>query len=290
MKLSGILDLTGRDEGPDRGPKARAFELFLMIHATTRLWLWSYPFRSGRPEEIALAVAMSACLVFYLHPPSRRLAVILAAGVLLIKQSITFPLASNHSFIECSTMALLAFMGTRGEDAQRTVLQAARMLTVIVFFYSGVQKVLHGTYFDGQYLSYSIANHSRFLSTFGQLVPADELERLLDQKPIRVGSGPFTIDATWFVLMSNMVYVFEIVTPIFLLIRKTRTWAACACLGFTVAIEVGAREFMFGALFVNLLLLFLPKAVNRFLIPLWILGYLFLLGVEVGVFPDFYFN
>ena len=66
--------------------------------------------------------------------------------------------------------------------------------------------------------------------------------------------------------------------------------AALACLGFTVAIEAGAREFMFGGLFVNLLLLFLPGAWNRWFLPVCVGGYLFLIGVDAGIFPEFYFN
>ena len=47
-----------------------------------------------------------------------------------------------------------------------------------------------------------------------------------------------------------------VVLPVLLMIRKTRSLGLVASLALIVAIEIGAREFVFGLIFVSMVLLF----------------------------------
>jgi hypothetical protein len=93
------------------------------------------------------------------------------------------------------------------------------------------------------------------------------MARLRALHPLAPGNGPYAIRSPLALLIANGVYVFEMVTPVLLIWRRTRPYAAVAVLIVLAGIEVGARELLFGVLFVNLLLLFFARPVNRTLLP-----------------------
>ena len=138
---------------------------------------------------------------------------------------------------------------------------------MIVLFYSGVQKVLYGTYFDAQFLGLSIGHKPGLAWLFSQFLPADEMARLRALHPLAPGNGPYAIRSPLALLIANGVYVFEMATPVLLVWRRTWPYAVVAVLIVIAGIEVGARELLFGVLFVNLLLLFFARPVNRTLLP-----------------------
>ena len=72
-----------------------------------------------------------------------------------------------------------------------------------------------------------------------------------------------------------------------LLVPRTRVLAAIASIGFVIMIELGARELTFGALMVNLLLLFLPGRWIKRLFPAFLLFYLYLAAHKLGLAPMF---
>ena len=156
-------------------------------------------------------------------------------------------------------------------------------VTVIFFFYSGLQKLLHGRYFDGQFLAYVTATEGRFAQLFQFIMPAAEFERLRELGSPQVGSGPYRVDSLLFIAFSNGVVLFEMAAPMLMIVRKTRTIAAVATIGFVLAIEAGAREIVFGAFAINLLLLFLPGPWNKRLFPIFIVFCLYLLAAAFGL-------
>ena len=63
-----------------------------------------------------------------------------------------------------------------------------------------------------------------------------------------------------------------------LLIPRVRPLAAVFSIGFIIAIEAGARELVFGALMINLLLIFLDGAWIKRLFPLFSIMYAYLIA------------
>jgi len=270
---------------------ARAFQLFLLFHVAVRTLLWAERGDDWLVARWLLAVVLAACAVVAWRDPARaRAAAALAWAVLTIKLVASFPGTSNHFFIEYLCVGLLVLCDPRDAGERTLLLAAARWLTVIVFFSSGLQKVLHGTYFDAQFLGFSISSKPSFAALFGWMVPAAEMERLLALRAVGPGAGPYAIQAPLAVMVSNATYLFELLAPAFLVLRRTRHAAALVTLAFVVAIEAGARELMFGALFVNLVLLFLDRPCNRTLLPLWAALFAVLIAVRIGLLPEFFFN
>jgi len=280
-------------ESPDQPVSERligAFRLFLLAHVATRLWFWIFPVRDDLTAvRIALAAAGILALVAGFVPAYARAGTMLAAAALWVKLFLSFPTASNHSFIEIVFMTLLALFDLRSEDGRALFLQAGRWMIVIIFFYTGLQKVLYGTYFDGQFLGIEMVTQPKFTALFEWLLPEAEFGRLMALDPDDVGSGPYSVDNGLFLAMSNFVWIFELFAPLLLLVKRTRTAATLAIVAFTAAIQFGAREMMFGLLFINLALLFAPRPWNRWLLPVSLAAYAVLIGMFHFV-PDWHFN
>jgi hypothetical protein len=275
--------------GDDPFGKLRAFELILLIHVSTRIWIWALrPYAAAGNAKLLAAVAVTALSLAALKRAWARPAVAVIALILFVKLIATFPAASNHSLLELLAIVLLASFDRRLAEERTLLLEALCWGVIIVFFSSGLQKVLYGTYFDAQFLGSFIALKSSFAQAFGLLVPAAEVSRL-QSLPIREGAGPFAIDVPAIIVLSNAVYALEMVVPVFLLMGRTRTVAAAVAIVFTAALQTAARELLFGALFINLLLLFPRRAVNWQVLPLFVLLYACLLATRL-LAPEVYFN
>ncbi|MEO8605753.1 MAG: hypothetical protein ABI629_24505 [bacterium] len=295
MFAARVLALTDDLDRAAQAAMARAFQLLLLLHVFTRTLLWTLAQQASHGDwqagrYVLVAALGAAGLVTWRLPRYARQATWLALLVLTIKLAASFPTTSNHFFIEFLCMALLALCNIDVSDERALLLSGARWLTLIVFFWSGVQKVLYGTYFDGAFLGYSISTRPSFATLFAWAVPAQEIARLQGLREVSPGAGPYALQTPLALLMANGVYVFEMLAPVLLLIRRTRTWAAVATMGFVFCIEAGALELMFGALFLNLLLLFLPRPLNRTLLPGFAALYAGLVASRLGILPRFWFN
>jgi hypothetical protein len=291
MLAARVLALTDDADRSAQAAMARAFQLFLLLHVTTRTLLWALRADDWLASRYLMAAGLATCgLVAWRLPRYARGATVVGLAVLAIKLTASFPATSNHFFLEFLCIALLALCNVEQADERALLLSAARWLTLIVFFWSGLQKLLYGTYFDAAFLGFSISHKPSFAALFGWLVPAGEIARLQGLRPLGPGAGPFAIQTPLAVVMANGVYLFEMLAPLLLVIRRTRGLAALATIGFVFCIEAGALELMFGALFLNLLLLFLPRPVNRTLLPGFAALYAVLVASRLGLLPKFWFN
>ncbi|HJS73093.1 MAG TPA: hypothetical protein VJ921_02315, partial [Vicinamibacteria bacterium] len=193
--------------------------------------------------------------------------------------------------------------------AERTLaLATLRWIAAIVLFAIGLQKVLHGTYFHGEFLAFHVAHGERFANLFDWVLPPTEMARLktlgaaagalppaegfraFDTPPPAPGSGPYRFASLPALALSNFVWIFELAAPAFLVFRRTRAAAAIAVIVFLAAVESGAYEIMFGVLFVNVMLLFCRANWVGRLFPGFAALYVWLIGVHLGWFPKWLFN
>ena len=135
----------------------RAFELILILVVATEYWLRAIP-KWGQlapAYETHLALASVLCLVA-LRPAWRRAAL----GALAVSHAVLvwreFPATGNHAYLEVVLLGLAALLAADDETDARTYTGAVRWLVVVIFFWSAVQKVVHGYWFDGQYLAFSL--------------------------------------------------------------------------------------------------------------------------------------
>ena len=271
--FSRALRLVGDEAG--EAERLEALRIYLMVHAPFELLRDCLVWESERAYYGAsLAAGLLLCLGFSFVPGRRSLAMRLFVAFDLGAILWLFPAVSNHFFLVFSCLLLLSILDLDHSREALVGLQACRWLVLIVFFYSGLQKVLYGTYFRAQLLAWTIAHDVRFATAFGHVMPPEEALRL---QALANTAGPFGSDWWPLVLISNFTYLFEMIAPLFLLHPRTRSAAVAATVTFIFLIELGAREYFFGCLFINLVFLFARRNWYPVLLPLTGLIYAWLL-------------
>lgn len=272
------LQLIGSDVAPS---VVTAFRRFLLLHAAAMgvVHLFTPSGAFAPPAAIAWIVATGLCLALplsFLRPAAAtRAAVLLFAADCAGR----FPQTANHAGLTLACLLFLSFLDERREDEAVLAGAALRLTPAIVFVWSGIQKVLLGTWDRGEFLAYSLARTPRFapLSLF---VPREELFRLTSINPAAIGDGPYAFDSVVPLVLSNGTCVAELLLPLFLLFKRTRAAAATGLIILLLLIESVAREVFFGGLMLALLLLFFRRPLlERALLPLAVLYALYVAWV-----------
>jgi hypothetical protein len=283
---TALLALAGGDAPELAHAKVDAFRRFLLAYGAARSWLW-LALDPGTLPAMPLAVSASlltACATLAWWERHAALATRVALPVLFVQLAWTFPLTNNHFFLEAVALALLALVDRDG-DGETVALEALCWVTALVLFHTGLAKVLYGLYFRGELLAFLVGRGGRFADLFAWLLPADEIARLAAYDPMRSGAGPYRVTSLSFVVASNLVYAVEMALAPLLLWRRTRTVATLAAIAFVLAIQLGAREAGFAVLYANMLLLLLPAAATRALLPLLGGALLWAVGAAFGWLP-----
>lgn len=273
-RVLGFAGGIGDDDSnlaPERERQVRGLQIFLLLHVSARGWLTAFPLDGTNPSEllpIAIVASLALALALLAPGPSwTRGATGIAALAWTARLFLRWPQSSNHFYLELMVLWLVFALGARGDDNRKLLLQSVRWIVVIAIFYTGAQKILYGSYFQGQFLAWEIATKQSFAAFFQPFMSAEEFSRLRHIHPERLGAGPFVVSSPIFLAMSNSVYLIELLTPFFLLHLRTRVLATLGFGLFMLAIESGALELLFGILMINLLLLFLPRAINYRALP-----------------------
>lgn len=289
--LERVLRAPGGDAPEHAGAKLLAMRQLVLLGVATEAWhALGYPaFRAHAAVHVALASLLTAALGLALHARFARLAAAGAALAVAVQIVLVFPENGNHQLVALLALAFSAVPADGRAEERPLALQAGRWLFLLAFVWAGVQKLLYGYWWGGEFLAHEIARDPSFAQLFGPLLPAGELERLrgLGSEP---GAGPFRVDSALLVLVSNGAWLAELALPPLLFHDRTRALGVAGCLGFLVAIELAAREIFFGALMAGLALLFLPGDANRRALP-W-LGALYaaVLATDVGLLPSWSFG
>ena len=284
MSLERLFSYLDVDDRASRTAKIRAFQLTFLAAVGCEGWFTALRQWSDLDAQTGFGLfAITGSCAAALVPRWRRAAFACLALFLLWRIWASFPWAGNHRYLQLLLAALAAYIDDGKEDEQRLFLRAVRFLVVLVFLYSGLQKLAHGYYFQGQFLAYSLWRDS-FATFFRQILPQEEFMRLTSYVG-NVGDGPYLVSSPLFLAVSNFVWVGEIAMGTLLLWRRTRGVALGAAVAFMVGTEIVAREFMFGSLFVAAILLFSSTELNR----AWLKFCLALFGVlwliRLGLLP-----
>jgi hypothetical protein len=170
----------------------------------------------------------------------------------------TFPVTANHAWLLLVVAAVLVSFSPL-ERHQRDAFRTLRHLTGVVILLTGVQKVLHGTWFQAQLMGDFIGAKAGFGALFGLIDPAGaEVIRQMDQ--ITVGTGPIRSTTPLMLVVSNLTWVLELLIPLGLLLPRTRTVVAWGAILFFFSIQFAALEFTFAILMASMVALWLPVA------------------------------
>jgi hypothetical protein len=284
---AGLLDWTADPPGVAAARHLRAFRVLLLVHFAVQSWAWALrplPAPTGFPPLAiypAAVLTSLACAVALLG--RGRLACAVALPVVAFEVAWLFPLTPNHTFLGLLLLALCTFLDPDQEPDEALLVQSLRWIAVLIFFWAGVQKGLHGLYFQGEFLTWMVAQGvDRWAEVFGWMIPDAEIERVRAFPRYLAGAGPYRVSSLPFVLAANGVWLGEIALAVGMLFRRTRELAALGGLVLVFTIQLAPREFMFALLYTNLLLLFVRGEWNRRLLPVFIGAYLYLLAVQLG--------
>jgi len=289
MLADRVLAMVGTEPPSATLATALAFRRFLLLEAAVHAWVVVGHGREPLFAQLALvsALALTPAAVAGWVPRFATLAARFAFAVMVARLVVLFPDAYNHLVLETLLTGVAALARSGDADEEALLLGVVRWLVVIVFVWTGLQKVLHACWFRGEFLALAIATNAHYGDLFALVMP-DEVARLRGLVPLRAGAGPFLVSAPAFWLLSNLVWVAELALPIGLVVRRTRLLAVAGSIAFLVAVQVVARELVFGVLFTNGLLLFAPAAYRR-AFPLYLALLAVLLIVEVAL-PDVWLN
>jgi len=290
MICQRLLALSGVDENRlHRVLAVQTLRRLVLLHLFAQEWyVWMLASNPPYSKHVVLLCACAYTVVLFFGWRARwsRAAFAFALVVTIIRLTNQFPFAANHHYFELGVVALGALFDERRKGEAQLLLQGCRWLVATVLFWAGLQKLLHGYYFGGEFLSYAMSQELRFEEIFGGLLPSDELVRLQSYgRPAPLGAGPYRAESWALLLVSNATYLMEILTAIGLLVRRVRPLALCAAIVLIFAIEVTAREVLFGALFLGVILLFARRPLNSKVFPLFAALYAYLLAAGLGLVP-----
>lgn len=274
--------------------KLRAFRALILIHVAAATWLRitagagsGLADVSARPHIVLLSYGLIAMCLAALLPNLRVIAQRTATFFAAFLAVSLLPDTANHVFLEFFCLLFLCFADDSEPAECDMVIKACCSVFAIVLFYTGFQKVIYGQYFDGQFLAYAVATEDRFAAFLQYVVPANEFTRLRSLEPSTVGSGPFCFEAPWLIAACNSIYIVEMALPVLLQTQRFRGIACVGAILLIVLIELGAREIVFGILFISLATLYFEKNwCGRFL-PLVIGVYTYLVAAQLDLVPIF---
>jgi len=291
MALAAALGLPGVDDPRLARSKLywlRAFLLLLVAVEQTKEVLG--PRHALGWSEWILPVVFWLCFLSLWSGIGPRLATAIAAGGRLVFVAQTFPLTANHVGLELVLLVLLSVFDPDDPDEGRLAASGIRWVAVIVMFYAGLQKLLHGFYFHGEFLASDMAYVPRLLNPLNALLSPAEYDRILALGEPHHGSGPYRVEELPFVVASNGVWLIEMLGALGLLWRRTRALAILANVGIAIFVQLITREMIFGLLVLNLSALFTARNLSGAAFGLSAAILLYLLAMALGLVPGWYFN
>ena len=283
-----LLAMAGDDDAATRLSKIRTFELILILGLVSEPWslaITHFATYGWNLKIMLLPAVVTVVAMLGVRHGQRRAALFGLMVIQLFRTFASFPMTANHVFLQLFLLIMIVSCDFEKEEEQSLFLGSARWLFIIVFFYSGVQKLVHGYYFQGEFFAYHLARES-FAFGLAPFMSSEELQRFTVEFTGAVGDGPYRFESLPIRVLSNAAYLVEIAIPAFLFMRRTRSLAVLATAVFLLVTELMAREFHFGLIFANGLLLFPPSDFNRKLLVPFAVVYVWMMLVSVNVVPE----
>ena len=298
MQETGLGRLFAIVDGDDpalRARRLRAFEAIFALVVGVETWLRALS--SVGPlqpvDRALLAVVTPACVAIVVSAAApawrlRRPAFALIALCLASLLWREFPASGNHAYLELAVCLLGSLLSLDSPEEQLLELRAVRWMAVVIFFYSGLQKLVQGYYLHGEYLAFSFGSTS-FRPVLALLADSGEIARLAALRG-DVGDGPYRLGNAALLAASNATWILEIAIAPALCWRRTRSLAVGVALAFLLGIEAAAREAFFGLVFADAILLFARRDQHARALPLVAALLALLALIRLGIVPEVTFH
>ena len=280
-QLLAFLD----DANPRSTPaKMRAFEISLVVLCSTEIWARGLEVHErGMPYSWSIPIVVTLGGAAACVPAWRQRGFLLLALAMVVAVWDAFPTTGNHVYLECFLCGLCALLDPSKKEEQRLLTRSLRWVTCVIMLFAGIQKLVHGYYTNGLMPAF-LLQERRFERVFELLLPASEAQRIHSYDGLD-GAGPYLVSTPLWLLASNLVWMLEIALALALFAPRSRPAAVGVGIVFVTLIETGAREILFGLLFVNLLLMFLNSAANRRFLPITVVTCVVIILMRLGWLP-----
>lgn len=244
--------------------------------------LWGYDPWICYPKALALCIAFILSCSRHLYWAG----LLTFLGFLLFVKFIpTFPFTINHVGVEAVVLLIMLLLSSsdfgslRARKLNLLCTRLIQYLIISVYVYSGIHKVLNGYFLNAEMFGLSVLHGATSLSVplTGFLMPFVELYGGgRPWVPNCCTSGTLDIEwwyVTWFLVVSWMVLLGELLVPLLTLFRMTRFIGALLFLMLQLGIAITSLEFDFAYSAFAFLLLFLPtwSKFNYFVLLLFML-------------------
>ncbi len=188
-----------------------------------------------------------------------------------VQCALVFPQTATHLYLGVVVSLLLCLLDPSDPRDAQQLRRSAIALPLIVFAWSGALKAIHGYWFSGQLLAWTIVARDDVARVARPLLDDATAAQLASLKRDVEGSGPFRLGGVW-VLVSNLVWVAELFAPLLAAWPRLRAQLWWVLLLGTWSIQLFAHEWQFALLLTTLLLCAAPDRAQR-------IGRLFALGL-----------
>jgi hypothetical protein len=232
---------------------------------------------------------ISAGAVLLMRERWRQAGYGLVACVAIVRLGYGFPMSGNHAYLHATILGMLALFDPKEPEERAWQAGGLKWMLLVILFYSGLQKLLHGHYFRGEFFAYTISESASFRHFMRWVLPAEEIDRIM-RYGWETGSGPYRLYSPMGLFLSRAAFLGEILLPAIVFVKRTRSLGIIATALFIVGIELAARELFFGMIFLNMLLLFGPARLHLRLT--WVFAALSvgLILSRAGILPGFHFG
>ena len=250
-----LLGRTGIEDG-----RLASIRAYLLVRALLFVLAFDAAKQFLRRGHTVGAILCGASLLFGLAIRTKKslrpAATLACAAIATTFVVVTFPTTANHGYatwLLCVTA--LWIQRLKGQD-RMAGLALARWLAAIIMFWSGAQKLLHGTYDHGEFLASQIAVHAqRFAGPLSVVISEADLAHLVESQ---AGSGTFEFTSWQALSLSRAIPIAELLLGVGLLFGTTRLAAAWVAALFVLAIQLVAGEITFAMVMLGVLSTFYP--------------------------------
>lgn len=215
-----------------------------------------------KADSVTLLVASTVTVVasVFLIAGCRRtinIAVLCSMSLYLLCRD--FPASANHHYLVLISGFFFLLLRLEVREESQQLGTSLIVLVLASVFWAGVQKVVQGYYIHGTFLTYAIVHSPRFRVFFELLFGnawVSEITQVVSQR------GTYHSDSLSLLLLSNGIWIAEILLPLGVCWRRTRVVSLLALVLLIALIQGAAREVAFGIFVLAGLALGLPRWVG----------------------------
>jgi hypothetical protein len=272
----------------------RVLRSLLIAHAAVRTYFWLVPDAGDYPSaNVVIAIVLTlrgglvAAAIVSLWRRLGRAAAAAAALLVFVQVALSFPNVADHVYLELVCLVLVACFDVENDNDGRLLRSALCWMAVIVLFYSGFQKVLHGYYFFAELPLTLVAQKDPFGDLFAWFLPRGETRRLQQLNLMMQDAGPLRATSAVVLVLANAIWAAAIALAILVVSTPLRRFGAVGAIGLVLLVHGFARQPMHALLMTQLLLLCIPGQWNKRLAPLLIVAYVGVFLAATVFAPDY---